>query len=127
MKCRKCNKDLDPFSDDTLNELCWDHSPVNSETIKEPESMKAEEYFKKRIGIKAKEQYRIDTLMCVELMDMYASHVLSERMPSDEDFEKWLEDYAFQVPYDGTDKFYNEGRLKNCRYMWKWLKQQLKQ
>jgi len=29
MKCRKCNKPLDPFGDDTLLELCWEHSPSN--------------------------------------------------------------------------------------------------
>lgn len=29
MKCRICNKSLDPFSDDTLGEFCWEHSMSN--------------------------------------------------------------------------------------------------
>ena len=29
MRCRVCNKVLDPFSDDTLAEMCWEHSSSN--------------------------------------------------------------------------------------------------
>ena len=36
-------------------------------------------------------------------------------IPSDEAFAKWLEEYAFQVPYDGTKEFYNSEALKHYK------------
>lgn len=46
-----------------------------------------------------------------------------EGMKTAEDwFDKWQEKYCFQVPYDGSNKFYSDDRLKITRDTWEAMK-----
>lgn len=45
-----------------------------------------------------------------------------EALPSDEDFEDALEKESFRVPYDGSNKFYDEDVIKHWRNCWAWIK-----
>ena len=40
---------------------------------------------------------------------------LCVRCPSQEDIDKAVDEYGFQVPYDGSNEFYDKDRMKHFR------------
>ena len=50
-------------------------------------------------------------------MEYYCNSVTPIELPSDEDIDK----QAFQVPYDGTDTFYDKSFINGA----KWMKEQI--
>ena len=56
-----------------------------------------------------------------KFIQKYAESYASQQ-PSEEAFEEWLDKYAFRVPYDGSNDFYDKPTIKHCKAMWEWLK-----
>jgi len=58
-------------------------------------------------------------------MEEYASQFLPP--VSEEEINEWIDKYAFRVPYDGSNKFYNEIAVSHCNAMKNWLLSRLPQ
>ena len=47
------------------------------------------------------------------------------KLPTEKQIEQAIEKYGFQVPYDGTDDFYNKEKMKHFKNGIIWLKNYL--
>ena len=78
MKCKKCKILLNPYSDDTLAELCFEHSPVNPKNkLKSDkdgvEEQSAEEFLFSKYPLVSKEWFKDNELTqeIISMMEQY--------------------------------------------------------
>ena len=50
---------------------------------------------------------------------------IEARMPSEEEIDEQIDKYAFRVPYDGSNEFYDKIALKHYQAGINWLKNKL--
>lgn len=47
---------------------------------------------------------------------------IGSKRPTDDEINEWVDEYAFRVPYDGSDKFYDDAAIKHGVAGAKWAR-----
>lgn len=47
---------------------------------------------------------------------------IGSKRPTDDEIDKWVEEYAFRVPYDGSNNFYDDAAIKHAVAGAKWAR-----
>lgn len=62
----------------------------------------------------------------IKQLNALIEKVIEERMPTEEEIDQEIDRYAFRVPYDGTNNFYDEVALKHYKAGIEWHRIRMK-